>query len=223
MNLDAKKTGHPVPTSSAAFTLVEVLVTVSILAVLATLSLTTISKMRDRADFSAATSNLRQVGAAMHMYSGENNGYLPGPLWTGQSPWYSKGDTGSLGYYLWRYLGEEKPEWWSQQVEVMTLPAYAREVPNLDAPVLVMNNSIQLRDGSTANPWGYPDRQDPYKMIRLQDLGQEGAWAMQDVDQTSTMVSSGAGWYSRLPEEPLHHPKRATLYFDGRVEALSIE
>lgn len=206
-----------------AFTLVEVLVTVSILAVLAALSLTAISSIHRQAEVSEATSNFRQVGVAMQLFASENNGFLPGPVWTGQSPWYSKRDNGALGNYLWPYLGANQPEWWAQKLDILSLPAYEREVPNLDAPVLIMNNSLRLTDGTLANPWGYPGRQEPYKMFRLKELGQQDAWAMQDVDQTSQNVSSGAAWFSRLPKQPLHQPKRVTLYFDGRVEALAAE
>lgn len=60
-----------------AFTLVEVLVVISIVAVLAALAMAAFGSAMTRAQESESHSNLRQLGAAFHAFTAENNGSLP--------------------------------------------------------------------------------------------------------------------------------------------------
>jgi len=57
-----------------AFTLVELLVTIAIIAVLAALSLTAVNAARARGDAAKCIGNLRQLAAAALAYAGENGG-----------------------------------------------------------------------------------------------------------------------------------------------------
>lgn len=60
--------------SRSAFTLMELLVTVTIIAILASLLLPVIGIVRDSARTAACASNLRQIGAAGVAYAADNNG-----------------------------------------------------------------------------------------------------------------------------------------------------
>ena len=60
-----------------AFTLVELLVVISIVAVLIALLLPVLSGARRKATQVACLSNLRQFGAALFAYAGENRGWFP--------------------------------------------------------------------------------------------------------------------------------------------------
>jgi prepilin-type N-terminal cleavage/methylation domain-containing protein len=64
----------------AAFTLVELLVVIGIIAVLISILLPALSKAREQANRAQCLSNQKQIVAAILMYAGENKGTLPGPV-----------------------------------------------------------------------------------------------------------------------------------------------
>src|SRR5215469_11325947 len=63
--------------SKRAFTLVELLVVIGIIAVLISILLPTLGKAREAANRAACLSNLRQVYYALNLYAGNNKDELP--------------------------------------------------------------------------------------------------------------------------------------------------
>jgi prepilin-type N-terminal cleavage/methylation domain-containing protein/prepilin-type processing-associated H-X9-DG protein len=59
------------------FTLIELLCVMAIIAVLVSLSMPAYSGFRDRSDGVKCSSNLRQIGAALQAYVGQNDGMYP--------------------------------------------------------------------------------------------------------------------------------------------------
>jgi prepilin-type N-terminal cleavage/methylation domain-containing protein len=68
---------HPVPGPPKAFTLIELLTVIAIIAILAGILIPVVGRVRDQARIAVCASNLRQVGVGLYLYASDNDDRLP--------------------------------------------------------------------------------------------------------------------------------------------------
>jgi prepilin-type N-terminal cleavage/methylation domain-containing protein len=211
----------------AAFTLLELLVVIVIIAILAGLLLPVISSMRARADSAACSANLRQIGVAISAYVNENDNTLPGPLSSGQMPTYSTASTGSLAVALAKYLTLPAASATAVTAPIFLCPAYAKDYPKMDQPVYAADQITQ------AAPPVYPfgdqaSNTPPLKLSALASLvdsagnplSSAGIIALRDYLHVSgTLVTTTVTFASK---KPVHRDHLNALYFDWHAGVVDI-
>jgi len=207
----------------SAFTLIELLTVIVIIAVLMGIFMPLASTIKARADGAQCLSNLRQIGLAIGGYTADHDSTLPGPLEAGQLPTYSTADTASLAGFLAPYLGLPAATGAPQKAPVFICPAYAKGDPGLDQPVY----AIQQITNSPANQWpfGLPGgaSQPPLKLSALTMIND----ATQNHISAATIIAlrDYASAQSRLVTTtvtfstvtPVHRTFLNALFFDWHV------
>src|SRR6185369_5285303 len=90
----------------SGFTLIELLVVIAVISVLAAILFPVFAKARSRARETTAISNLKQIGAALHIYTADYDETLPDrwPIWNGYREFYWRVDGGDLPSLLKAYV-----------------------------------------------------------------------------------------------------------------------
>ena len=202
---------------AAAFSLTEVSVVAAIVLVLAALVTPAIQSVRAKADQAACASNLRQIGSAMASYVAENDGRLPGPLYTKQGAYYGTSDPYALPMVLASYL-QLPTNVRLEKAALFVCPAWRKAVKDDRGKVYSVQTAAPLPDNTTVQPFGYPPAP-PYAEktpIRIYSLASASKTAaMWDYD-----VLNGGPSDNSVPKTPAHKTSRNTLFFDWHVEAV---
>jgi len=209
----------------AAFSLVELLVAIGIVAVLAAMTLPIVPSMMRNADRADAVAKIRTMGTAVLQYAPDHVGLLP-PLFPGQVLEYEEGRGGRIVTECAAYLGIEE-----QSGKYLVTPLMPRAYARLDEPkdknamrVYVMNTAI-TNNGTVINPFGRvttPGKPPTGNSTLASLAGAGNPWMMSTADQKQPNVAS-APWRNNTPPEPPLENKRAVFRFDGAGELQEID
>lgn len=184
-----------------------------------------------RSEQAAGQSIMRQIGNAIRLFTVENQGRLPSPVWPGQVAYYDPNEEERLVVQLAPFM--DYPQFpTGQAIEAFAPPAFWTEVGLEQAETMrayVIQNRIDLTDGSAPlQPFGLPEEMNDGEAILGMKLGSvisripDNTWLMSDADQLHPNVAS-APWSNNTTETPFHGSSRNVLYWDGRVEAVAVE
>lgn len=204
----------------SGFSLVELLVSIAVLGILASLLVTVMGKARSHMETTECASNLRQMGVAINLYANEHNGNFPGPAFVSvfhdlsyRNPSFPQH---TLTYYLAPYLeidiSSDEPER-NHVCDVAICPAFES---NYGPPEGVVAGEAHYQRHRTErySPFGGKtgDSYMPPMSIATIDerLGRRHseAIAVYDMDESKDYG----------PGAPIHNGGRNYLYLDGRVE-----
>lgn len=139
---------------SRAFSLVELLVAIGILAILAAFALPAIKRIRERGRELLCTIHIRSSSQAMELYAGSNRGYLPYAGRAINMITNPAGESIVVGSYFGLYLGhwsDLMPEYWvgDRWNESMMCP----DQPEYDPQAPDWPNAKPSVDGFRRQPW----------------------------------------------------------------------
>jgi prepilin-type N-terminal cleavage/methylation domain-containing protein/prepilin-type processing-associated H-X9-DG protein len=225
-----------------AFTLVELLVVVGIIAILTALLMPALSRAKEKSYRTHCASNLQQLAHGIQMYADDHGDRLPGPLWAGLYDSYDDQYDTRLPYFIATYFGMPAPSATTRTLVVARCPAAVRRwteppsgtpLESVDRPVsFLVTRAVTNAAGKVTYPFGYPfagglpggvgnqgTNEIPKKMSEL--VQPASTWAIMDADQRN--ATSWARFYPFLPPQPSHGKSRNRLYFDWHVEAMRVE
>jgi len=207
--------------SERGFTLLELLAVVAIFTALATLGLGVGGRALKEADQADSVARLRTLSNAIHLYAGEHDQVLPGPLWPGQVMLYDATRDGRLVRDLAEYLNVESKTR-PYLVDRMIPSAYRKAMRGTkmeDARIYIMNTGVVM-EGQTNQPFGSLTSNPivaPMKLTALRPLADKENWMLCEADRLQPYVTT-APWKASTPALPVHDGRRALVRFDGSVD-----
>src|SRR5438477_4440847 len=129
-----RRKSNPLSGYRLAFTLIEFLLVIAIIAILAGLLWPALSKAKQKATQAGCMSNLKQISLGLQMYLDDHIDVLPGPCYSGARASYDKNSGTELIYYIANFVGSPPPASVTGKplvVDVFVCPGYRRSAPSV--------------------------------------------------------------------------------------------
>lgn len=202
----------------ASFTLLELLVVISIIALLAGLLFPVLNKVQESKEATVCSSNLRQIGVGLTTYAADHNGYFP--LSGGVIPYDKTGtNVASQGWtqQIEKYIGVT-----GTNTKIYTCPSGAKLLPENKPYSYFMGcfgatmAAVAEGPGATRQPLYLNKIQYPSKYILAGDIICAGKFSANDTDKDDNNDWNPAfsGTIAKI-----HNGKSNILFVDGHIAA----
>jgi prepilin-type N-terminal cleavage/methylation domain-containing protein len=238
--------------TTAGFTLIELLTVIAIIGILAAIIIPSIGAVRNKARLTQSTSNLRQTGNAILLYTNDHRNELPGRN-DGANPNtgthglaalvqdnYTAVQFGRLGRYIGPYVGADLSADPDSIIKVASLEdPVARDATGDDSstlPLWVLNHELHGGDGhytsiemdTVLRPFGSDSNLPAYAPMRYNDINSlvepATTWMMIQADRTLASVSMFTpGALAATTATPVAESYRLALFFDGSVRKIGLQ
>lgn len=205
-----------------AFTLIELLIVITIVAVLMALLLPSVSRALAGGQRAKCTSQLRQVGSALQSYLGDNNMMLPAS-WASlpcNPRVHGPSNFKSLGGHLAPYLIENAPETGAVFIPQLQCPAWPVQITAEEAlkDTGTWHNTYRLVLGALGkpNPFGGAAGSQRFSVIALPDVFELPPTKIPIIYNLDRELPFW-GNDPVTPEKPVFGRGRNVLYLDGHV------
>lgn len=199
--------------SQKSFTLVELLVVFSVFVILASLLSANLKKLSDVSYLNQCKTQLKTVHMATMLYTNDNSGILPGPIWSGQSPTIGKyALAGHIGVYMESIRRSDNK---ANILKEMICPNNKLESSNL-------NDDMRLHFRTHISPnsstyFGYPlyGVGKSFHTIALPDQ----FVLLRGMAKPEFKTGSKPGWYDLLADLSPHFESEVNkVFFSGRID-----
>lgn len=217
-----------------AFTLVEMLVSISIIVVLATIGFLSMKKAKESASAAVDAGEMRQISAAVMLYTSDNNDILPVTS-GGVGPLYNERGK-SLSMRCAPYLGYTDMEDGHFMKEFASANWQSARKGEGNGPAMLAMHRVYTGKGKPKNiknpdpyclPFGYPNwngrqRDGMQLSAALAKMGDPANRLMLIEIDLLIPNFGNPGWKDTVPEGMAHGTYRLGLFWDGHVGRLNV-
>jgi prepilin-type N-terminal cleavage/methylation domain-containing protein len=205
------------PRRRQGFTLLELLVAFSIIAILAALLFSVMKRSAEMRDRAAMSAQLRTLTSTTFSYANDNSGTLPGPLLSSLNFRYKKSHPEFLMTNLVPYTSYPAPgSSWDNTTTLMTPKQRVFRESLADDKAhfycITVEGEVQpfgWYNGSTL-PMRLSALPDPSDVVMYMEGDQKAPW----LGKTKATIYAR----STFPKDPLHGSTRYFSYFDGSIQ-----
>jgi prepilin-type N-terminal cleavage/methylation domain-containing protein len=216
--------------NQSGFTLIELLVVIAIIAVLASILLPTISRVRASAESTHCVSNLRNMQIANQMYAAQNNNkYLSGASFDGNSDLSTAWLINSEYFELLTNLSVERE--WGEWNDDLLCPT-TRSMGSPDCEVLSANygmNYMLMQSALGLPSWGEESASWAIPVYKIEKPAQTVAfadstdWLLKTLEGYTVADEEANGYNSEGYLAFRHNGRAHVVNFDGSVDSYTAE